>query len=295
MRRSSIVMLLAAILLGLAAVFFARFFLMKTADTASTNVRTVSAVVAAQPFQFGEKITAEKLKVVEWPANGLPPGTFQRIADAVGTDAHVALRAIDANELITEKSISGKDARLSASPLLGATMRAVSVPVGEASGAGGFVAPGDRVDVYVTHGANGDDLPYTDQLMQDVRVLAVGLDSNVGKDKPEVVKTATLEVTPIQAQRVALAQTVGQISLSLRSLVDESRIRLETAQVADLTDGTVSRKLSKPKSYASNDGQPAAPSARGPAQPAQAFKPAGPSIEIYRGTKPTTYALPSGS
>lgn len=289
-------MLLAAVLLGLAAVFFARFFLMKTADTAATsNVRTVSAVVAAQPFQFGEKITAEKLKVVEWPANGLPPGTFQRIADAVGTDSHVALRAIDANELVTEKSISGKDARLSASPLLGATMRAVSVPVGEASGAGGFVAPGDRVDVYVTHGANGDDLPYTDQLMQDVRVLAVGLDSNVGKDKPEVVKTATLEVTPIQAQRVALAQTVGQISLSLRSLVDESRVRLETAQVADLTDGTVSRKLSKPKSFASNNGPAAAPSAGAPAQPGQAFKPAGPSIEIYRGTKPTTYALPSGS
>jgi pilus assembly protein CpaB len=288
-------MLAAAVLLGLAAVFFARFFLMKNNDAPSAQaVRTVAAVVAAQPFQFGEKITAEKLKVVEWPANGLPAGTFQRIADAIGTEQRVALRAIDANELVTEKSLSGKDSRMSASPLLGATMRAVSVPIGDVTGAGGFLAPGDRVDVYVTRGGDGDYLPYTDQLMQDIRVLAVGLDSNVGKDKPEIVKNATLEVTPIQAQRVALAQSVGVISLSLRSLVDESRVRLETAQVADLTDGTISRKVLKPKPVAASSGPSPTPLGGGSAPGGQAPAPIGPSMEIYRGTKPTTYALPSG-
>lgn len=78
MRRSSLAMLAIAILLGLGAVFFARFFLLRQADKGSqvAEVRTVSAVVAAEPFQFGEKIVAEKLKVVEWPANGLPPGSF---------------------------------------------------------------------------------------------------------------------------------------------------------------------------------------------------------------------------
>lgn len=283
-------MLAAAVLLGLAAVFFARFFLLRQGDEqqASNNVQTVSAVVAAQPFEFGEKIVPEKLKIVEWPANGLPPGTFQRIADAVGTeDNRVAMRAIDANELLTEKAVSGKDARMSASPLLGEDMRAVSVPIGEASGAGGFLAPGDRVDVYVTHPALDEALPYTDQLMQNVRVLAVGQDKNVGKDKPEIVKTATLEVTPMQAQRVALALTVGQISLSLRNVRDESRVRLETAQVLDLTDGTIPRVVRKPKDVS------AAATAPGPGGNAIAI-PAGPSIEVFRGTAPTLYPVPSG-
>jgi pilus assembly protein CpaB len=285
-------MLAAAILLGLAAVFFARFFLLKQGDEqqAANKVQTVTAVVAAQPFQFGEKIVPEKLKVVEWPANGLPPGSFQRIADAVGTeDNRVALRAIDANELMTEKAVSGKDARMSASPLLGPDMRAISVPIGEASGAGGFLAPGDRVDVYLTHPAVDEALPYTDQLMQNIRVLAVGQDKNVGKDKPEIVKTATLEVTPMQAQRVALALSVGQISLSLRNLIDESRVRLETAQVLDLTDGTIPRVIRKPKTVDAS----AAATVPGPGGKAMAV-PAGPSIEVFRGTAPTLYPVPSG-
>jgi pilus assembly protein CpaB len=290
-------MLVAAILLGLAAVFFARFFLLRQGDTqqAANKVQTVTAVVALQPFQFGEKIVPEKLKVVEWPANGLPPGSFQRIADAVGPDdGRVALRAIDANELITEKAVSGKDARLSASPLLGPEMRAVSVPIGEASGAGGFLAPGDRVDVYVTHPAVDDALPYTDQLMQNVRVLAVGQDKNVGKDKPEVVKTATLEVTPMQAQRVALALSVGQLSLSLRNLKDESRTRLETAQVLDLTDGTIPRIVRKPKTGGGGGGGGGGgPPVAGPGGQAQAAF-SGPSVEVFRGTAPTLYPVPSG-
>jgi pilus assembly protein CpaB len=254
-------------------------------------VQTVTAVVAAQPFQFGEKIVPEKLKIVEWPANGLPPGSYQRIADAVGPeDGRVALRAIDANELITEKAVSGKDTRLSASPLLGPDMRAVSVPIGEASGAGGFLAPGDRVDVYVTHPGQEDTLPYTDQLMQNVRVLAVGQNKNVGKDKPEVTKTATLEVTPMQAQRVALAMTVGTLSVSLRNLQDESRTRLESAQVLDLTDGTIPRVVRKPKQGGVGGGAPAAPGPGGQAQAAFA----GPSIEVFRGSAPTVYPVPTG-
>lgn len=180
---------------------------------------------------------------------------------------------------------------MSASALLGPTMRAVTVPIGETTGGGGFVAPGDRVDVYVTRGAEDGNQPYTDQLMQNVRVLAVGQDSNVGKDKPEIVKSATLEVTPLQAQRVALAQTVGQLSVSLRSLVDESKVRLETAQVLDLNDGTITRTVRKPR--AGGDGPPprAGPGPGGGEPPTVAT---GPSIEIYRGTKPTIYPVPAG-
>ena len=299
MRKSSLVMLAAAIVLGLAAVFFARMFLVPgTADQQGPVVASVAAVVAAQPFAFGEKIVPEKLKVVQWPANGMPAGTFQRVADAVGDGERVALRAIDANELFSEKAISGKETRLSTSALLGPTMRAVSIPLNESAGAGGFIVPGDRVDVYVTRTADGDDQPYTDQLMQSVRVLAVDQDSNVGKDKPKVVKTATIEVTPLQAQKVALAQTIGILSLSLRNIADESRIRLETAQVLDLNDGTVTRIIRIRRSgAAAPERAPEAPppAARLAAAASGPVVPSGPSVEIFRGTKPTRYPVPSGS
>ncbi len=293
------IMLVAAIVLGLAAVFFARMFLVpgQTVQKGPT-VATVAAVVASEPFAFGEKIVPEKLKVVQWPANGIPTGSFQSIVDVVGEGDRVALRAIDANELFTAKAISGKDARLSTSTLLGPTMRAVAIPLSETAGAGGFIAPGDRVDVYVTHTADGEEQPYVDQLMQAVRVLAVGQDSNVGKDSAEVVKTATIEVTPLQAQKIALAQNVGILSVSLRNLVDESRVRLETAQVLDLNDGTITRVIRK-RATGGGDaparGADSAPAGNRSAASPGPVIPTGPMIEIYRGTKPTSYPVPSGS
>jgi pilus assembly protein CpaB len=285
-------MLAAAILLGLLAVVFARFFLLPgEKDVAVAEAPTVAAVVAAQPFAFGDKITADKLKVVRWPAAGIPAGTYQRIADAVGTDDRVALRAIDTNELVTVAAVSGKESRLSASQLLGPTMRAASIPISEASAAGGFVAPGDRVDVFLTRQPDDDQMPYSDLLIQNARVLAVGQDSNVAKDKPEIVRTATIEVTPVQAQRLALAQQVGTLSLSLRNILDESRVRLETAQVLDLNDGTVTRILRKARAA---DPAPAAPV--GPPGTAPVIqRPPGPSVEVYRGGEPARYSVPSGS
>lgn len=291
MRRSSILMLVIALALGLAAVFVARFFLVPTRSSLP-ETQTVPAVVAAQPFQFGEKITADKLKIVRWPAAGIPVGTFQRITDAVGTDDRVALRKIDTNELLTVTAVSGKESRMSASQLLGPTMRAVSIPITEASAAGGFIAPGDRVDVFVTRQPDNDQLPYSDLLIQNARVLAVGQDSNVAKDKPEVVKTATVEVTPLQAQKLALAANIGTLSLSLRNILDESRVRLETAQILDLNDGTITRILPKPQR------QQQAPPREAPKPTLVGGDPAiprGPTVEVFRAGKPTLYPVPSGS
>lgn len=271
MRRSSIIMLAAAIALGVLAVFLARVLLRPPAPqvAADTGVVTVPAVVASQPIAFGEKLSAEKLKIVRWPSDGLPQGSFQRVGDAIG-DGAVALRPIQPNELITTAALSGREGRLSASKLLNPNMRAVAVPLTEAGGVAGFIVPGDRVDVYLTRTPE-DGLPYTDQVIQGVRVLAVGQDANVGKDKPEVVRSATIEVTPAQAQKIALAQTVGSLSLSLRNIQDEGRITLQTTQIYDLNDGTVTRILPRVR----ND-QPAA------AAPAAPNIPKAPEIEVFR-------------
>ncbi len=277
MRKSSVYMLALAVVLGLLAVFVARFFLLPQTPQQlpqTAEAQSVSVVAAAQPLAFGDKITPDKLKIVQLPAAGVPAGSFQRIPDATGNNDKLAMRAIEVNEILTGKAISSQGSRLSTSPLLGATMRAVSLPINEAAGAGGFLVAGDRVDVFVTHAASGTDLPYTDLLVQDARVLAVGQDSNVSKEKPEVVRTATIEVTPIQAQKVTLAQQVGTLSVTLRSATDDVPVKLKTVRPFDLLDGKK-------------------PTGNGPVQAsAGPRKPVLPTVDIVRGTTATTYTIP---
>jgi pilus assembly protein CpaB len=284
MRKSSIYMLVAAIGLGLFAVFLARAFLDRSGQSGGNQgrVATVEVVVASAPIAFGEKVSPEKLKLVQWPAGSLPEGTFKRVPDAVDEGQRVALRAIEPNELITATALSGDGGRLSVSPLFNAEMRAVSIPINEASGAAGFLVPGDRVDVFVTSVGDTEELPYTDLIVQGARVLAVGQNADAGNTKPTVTKSATIEVTPLQAQRLSLAQNTGKLSVALRNLTDESRVRLETAQIRDLNDGTVTRILRRPK----YDGAATQPS--GPTNASTPVRPQGPSVEIFRGTKDGT-------
>lgn len=299
MRRSSLLMLAAAIVLGLVAVFVARYFLLQQPGPKTAALPTVPAVVASQAIAFGEKLTAEKLKVVQYPAEGLPAGTFQRVVDAAGDDK-VALRAIEPNELITDKSLSGKAYRLAAAKLFEPEMRAVAIPINEQSGVAGHIVAGDRIDLFMTRDPGDAGQPFTEQLAQNVRVLAVGQNPDVGRDKPDITRTITLEVTPLQAQRISLAETVGTFKLALRNVLDESRVVLQTAQLLDLNDGTVTRIIPRKKS-GSSDGEDRVKAAQaignalGSAlRPGPAAPPPGPTIEVFRGGKPTSYPVPRG-
>lgn len=288
MRRSSIIMLIAAVALGLIAVIFARSFLggASSGNAAAPSVRTVSTVVAAADIGFGEKITPDKLKLVETPAGNLPQGTFQRIEDLTLGQGRAAMRPIVANEIITEKALSVGANRLSTAQLLNPQMRAISVPVNDVSGVSGLLFPGDRVDVLFTRQPE-EAMPYAELLAQGARVLAVGVDMNVGKDKPEIVKSVTLEVTPLQAQKIALAQLVGNMTLALRHFSDEARVRLQTAQVMDLNDGTVTRLVRKPNANGGGSGGPPAGGGQGGTP---GGLPAGPPIKgvtVMRGTTST--------
>ena len=282
MRRSSIIMLIAAVALGLVAVLFARSFLGTDGAGAPTRgaVRTVPTVVASADIGFGEKLTPPKLKLVQWPADSVPAGSFQRIDDLTNGIGRTAMRPIVANEILTEKSLATGANRLSTAPLLNPQMRAIAVPVNEVTGVAGLIFPGDRVDVLFTRQPE-EAQPIAELLAQGARVLAVGSDMNLGKDKAEVVKSATIEVTPLQAQKISLALTVGAVNLALRHFTDEARVRLETAQVMDLNDGTITRLVRKPTSGGGGGGgdAPAAARPSGPVQP--------PGIVVMRGTTAT--------
>ncbi len=151
MRRSSLVMLAAALILGLIGVVLARTILRPRGTSPVVASATLPVVAAARALQFGDKISADALKLIELPAASRPADAFASIPLAVANGARVALRPIGVNEVITDAAISAKGNRLSMLGVIGPSMRAISVNVSEPTGVAGLVAPGDRVDIFVSY------------------------------------------------------------------------------------------------------------------------------------------------
>jgi len=107
-------------------------------------------------------------------------------------------------------------------------MRAVTVPVSAKTGVAGFVFPGDRVDIVLTQTVNGEEgqpLKAAETVLRNLRVLATDQRTSQkttenGKTVVRAFRTVTLEVTPKLAEKVAVAQTIGTLSLVLRSIAD---------------------------------------------------------------------------
>lgn len=110
------------------------------------------------------------------------------------------------------------------------------------AGVSGLVFPGNRVDLFLIHQPN-KALPYADLLAQDVRALAVGSEMNIARDKPGLVKTTSVALNPVHAQKLTLAITTGEIRLSLRPFRDKAEVRLQTLQVSDRSDHTTRRLM----------------------------------------------------
>ena len=228
-----------AVLLGLIAVILVRSYLgnaAKTAVVASGNTgQTVAVVVAAKPLARGAVIQADALKVVNYPLEATPAEAFHTIQDVVagdGSNQRVALRDMVANEPILSGNVSGAGGRLGLSGVVAPGMRAVSLRSSDVAGVGGFVLPGDRVDILLTR-STGNEGTVTQVLAENVRVLGVDQMDNVEANKPVVAKVVTVEVTPEQAQSVSLAQAVGAVTLTLRHVADSAPLIRKTMSVAD--------------------------------------------------------------
>ena len=244
MRISSFVLFGIAALLGIGAVMLAMNWLegQRNAPQVAvapdrTNVRKV--VVASQPLRFGSEVTAVVLKEVEWPVGAVPAGSFLSMADLTKPgERRVVLAAIEKDEPVLAWKVTGAGQRASLSAVIGSDKTAVTIRVNDVSGTAGFVLPGDRVDVLLTRSdnKNGNNGGFTDVLLQNVRALAVDQLADERSEKPSVAKAVTLEVSQTEAQRLALAQTVGQLSLALRPAGDTKEAATHRIGMSDLGD-----------------------------------------------------------
>jgi len=232
-----------AVLFGLLAVFIAQSWLnsqaelrMKSLEAQKKPIETQTLVVASKPLRFGNEITSTSLKEIPWPEGAVPAGAFAKISDVIGAGRRVVLTAIDANETILSSKITGSGQRATLSATLQEGMRAVTIRVNDVEGVAGFVLPGDRVDVALTRQVDKTTAT-TDVVLQNPRVLAIDETADERNDKPSVVKAVTLEVDTAAAQKLALAASVGSLSLMLRKAGEIATETTKRVTLSDLING----------------------------------------------------------
>jgi len=234
--RQTLIALGVALVLGLAAVFLANSYLSGTERRAALS-GTTKVAVAATPLAYGVDITPDKVRFVDYPNSSIPPGVFTNPAQLLQPGKRrVALLPISVNEPILAAKISGEGQGASIAALLPDGMRAASVAINDVSGVAGFVQPNDSVDVLVTRSlpVAAGNTQVTDVLLQNIRVIAIDQQSRNADGSPKVAKTATLEVNPLDAQKLALAQTVGTLNLVLRKPGEQNNPVVETVSMNDL-------------------------------------------------------------
>ena len=261
MKTRAYVMLGLALLLAGASVFLARNWVRSQVQPVAAiedkqKLETTTVVVASTRLNYGNRVRREHLRVVDWPTAAVPEGSFKSVDDILGTEevdpktgkkkpieTRTALRTIEVNEPILKNKITGFGGRASLSTLIAPGMRATTIRVNDVTGVAGFVLPGDRVDILLTRNPDGGGRRgggnnlQTDLFLQNMKVLAIAQDANEDRSKPAVVKAVTLEVTPIQAQKLTLAQKLGSLSLALRHVNTVNAESVRSIKARDLRVG----------------------------------------------------------
>ncbi|MEX2643891.1 MAG: Flp pilus assembly protein CpaB [Acetobacterales bacterium] len=202
---------------------------------------TEKVLVAAADIPVGTLLQPRHLKWQPWPKGALADAYVteeeKQLEDFVGV---VGRSGLLTGQPITDRLVVRPGDRGFLAAVLTPGMRAVTVPVNATSGIAGFVFPGDRVDLILTHAVQNGDRDSrarraSETVLNDVRVIAVDQKIDDQGGQAEVARTATLEVTPKQAEMVAMLTDLGRLSLSLRSIVGE-----DLAEGGD-TDGLLPR------------------------------------------------------
>jgi pilus assembly protein CpaB len=189
-------------------------------------------LVATKSLPVGTIIDAEALRYQPWPEGLIQPAYYTKDngADPASLIGTVVRTEITAGQPITQGALVKPGERGFLAAALGPGMRAVTVAVTATSGVAGFVFPGDRVDLVLSQevagGGDGPPLKVAETILRNVRVLAIdqSLDSKDenGNAVAKTVSSVTLEATPKMAEKIAVAQKIGEMSLSLRSIADNA-------------------------------------------------------------------------
>jgi len=298
-----IIALLAAITFGLNAAVSVKQYLL-TAKTFENNLNDV--VVAKVDIPIGTRLIPEQLAVAQFPANVTPEGAIPSIDESlIGRVVTVSLSPRDP---VTEAKLAPVGAAGGLSSMIPEGYRAMTVAVNEVVGVSGFIMPGTLVDIVVVitpPKGSGNDEMISKIVLQNIKVLASGQNIDKPKNDREVersIRAVTLQVTPEQAEKLALASSEGKLQLVMRNSVDQADEQTAGANKRTLLTGERAMIAAEPG--AASAPKPAPSSAirrtaprpvRDPNATAKVNTPAPPprpSVEVIKGAKKETVDFP---
>ncbi|MBU0868874.1 MAG: Flp pilus assembly protein CpaB, partial [Alphaproteobacteria bacterium] len=233
MDAKKIVLLVGALIIAVTTALLARSMLSSSSapqvNAASMPVEADQphVLVATKALPVGTILDAESFRFQPWPKDLIEQAYYLKgQADPAKLAGSVVRTAISAGQPLTQGGLVKPGDRGFLAAALGAGMRAVTVPVSAQSSVAGFVFPGDRIDLVLTQsvagGGDGEALKVSETILRNLRVLATDqrMDAMGADGKPEVrtYSNVTIEVTPKIAEKIAVAQTIGSLSMSLRSI-----------------------------------------------------------------------------
>jgi len=226
----AIVLLVLAVITGLAAAVYAASWVSQRGNIASTKV-----VVAAVDIELGSKINPQMLTTSEWPSESVPSDAFKDVAQL---QDRVVKAGVLRGEAIVDRKLAPVGTKGGLSAVIASGKRAMTVRVNDVVGVAGFALPGNYVDVMVNAqqergtGQAANQVSMT--VLEQVLVLAVAQEAGRDETKPKVVSAVTLELSPADAEKLDLARSVGTLSLVLRNQLDKTQVATSGITKAEL-------------------------------------------------------------
>jgi len=203
-----------SLVMGLGAALMANSWLSARLN-ASPDDHLRSVVVATVEIPFGQLVEAQQVTTVRMPMDTIPDDAFTSSDQAVGK---IATFDILRGDIVRGARLSEHLGGSTLASLIAPDKRAISVRVDDVVGVGGFLLPGNRVDVLATRQANGaGNNAVSRTILENLRVLAVDQTAGTDKTQPVVVRAVTLEMTAAEAESLVTAQTEGKLQLALRN------------------------------------------------------------------------------
>lgn len=223
MRRRLLLVLALATTVGLFTGVLIYRTVSRNIDVQAGKQATEPVVVATVNMDLGESLTRRHIELAAWPKNSVPEGAVRSLAEAEGL---VTRSSIVAGEPVLEaKLVDPEHAALGGllPMIVPEGLRGVTIQVDKAVRESGFIVPNTHVDVLVSMDQGGGDR-IAKIILQNVPVLAAGQMVEMKDNKPVNVTTVTLALTPEQAERLALGQAMGKMTLATRRFRDDQSV-----------------------------------------------------------------------
>jgi pilus assembly protein CpaB len=246
--KSSLPVLLALVI-ALAGSFFLYQWMQTQASAkevveVKAKTEAIPVCVASADLAWGTQITAEMVKVVPFLKQSLPTGYFTKPEDLL---SRVIISPLKSNDPIIEHRLAPKDIKTGGvAAVVKPGKRAVAVKGDKVIGLSGFILPMSRVDVMVTLKQEHSKKEKTKVVLENILVLATGTQVQENeKGEPAPVDVYTLEVSPEEGEKLALAANKGKLQFALRNAIDAEEILTSGATVSDTLASYQKKKMKK--------------------------------------------------